>query len=97
MPTIIENIQNLILCAIFMKLLIEINPEIHENIIAIINSIYCKSCIPSKTITYRFANSTAGILIINDNLNAVLGLNFLNSKYEVVIPDLEIPGITANP
>ena len=40
---------------------------------------------------YRFANSTAGILIINDNLNAVLGLNFINSKYEVVIPDLEIP------
>ena len=35
--------------------------------------------------------------MINDNLNAVLGLNFLTSKYEVVIPDLEIPGIIAKP
>ena len=34
---------------------------------------------------------------MNDNLNEVLGLNFIKSKYEVVIPDLEIPGITANP
>ena len=52
---------------------------------------------PSNNNTYKFAKSTAGILIIKDSLKAVLGLNFRTSKYEVVIPDLEIPGITANP
>ena len=80
-----------------MKLLIEIKPETHENATAIISSMNCKSWIPSTNITNKFAKNTAGILIMNDNLNAVLGLNLLNSRYEVVIPDLEIPGITANP
>ena len=79
-PTNIENIQNLIFCAIFMKLLIEIKPETHENATAIISSMNCKFWIPSTNITNKFAKNTAGMLIMNDNLNAVLGLNLLNSK-----------------
>lgn len=80
-----------------MKLFIDKNPTIDVIKTESSISVGCILCIPSIISRYKFAIITAGMLIINDNLSAVWGSYLFNNKYEVVIPDLEIPGITANP
>ena len=97
MPNDIVNIQNFIFPAMPMKLFIDKNPTIEVIKIASNISVNCILFIPSIINRYKFAIITAGMLIINDNLSAVWGSYLFNNKYEVVIPDLEIPGITANP
>ena len=80
-----------------MKLLIDKNPIIDVTKTASNISVSCMLFIPSIINRYKFAIITAGILMTNDNFSAVCGSYLFNNKYEVVIPDLEIPGITANP